>query len=109
MAEAAFVTGGSGFIGGRLVERLVDEGRPVRALARSEAAAERVAGLGAEPMRGDIGDRGSLSAAAARSSSASSSPSCCEPRESSLPGAASPLGRPRRWPASPRPPGRPYR
>ena len=64
MAEAAFVTGGSGFIGGRLVERLVAEGRPVRALARSEAAAERVAALGAEPVRGDIGDRGSLAGAA---------------------------------------------
>jgi len=60
MAEAAFVTGGSGFIGGRLVERLVAEGRPVRALARSEASAERVAALGAEPVPGDIGERSSL-------------------------------------------------
>ena len=60
MAEAAFVTGGSGFIGGRLVERLVADGRPVRALARSEASAERVAALGAEPVPGDIGERSSL-------------------------------------------------
>ncbi|HKB52077.1 MAG TPA: NAD-dependent epimerase/dehydratase family protein [Solirubrobacterales bacterium] len=67
MAETAFVTGGSGFIGGRLVERLVAEGRPVRALARSETSAERVAELGAEPVRGDIGDRASLDAAAAGS------------------------------------------
>jgi nucleoside-diphosphate-sugar epimerase len=65
MAEAAFVTGGSGFIGGRLVERLHGEGRRVRALARSDASARRVAGLGAEPVRGDIGDRASLAAAAA--------------------------------------------
>jgi nucleoside-diphosphate-sugar epimerase len=64
MSEAAFVTGGSGFIGGRLVERLVAEGRPVRALARSEASAERVAELGAEPVRGDIEDRAPLTAAA---------------------------------------------
>lgn len=63
MSTAAFVTGGSGFIGGRLVERLVREGRTVRALARSEAAAERVAALGAEPLRGDIGDRASLTSA----------------------------------------------
>jgi nucleoside-diphosphate-sugar epimerase len=65
MTEAAFVTGGSGFIGGRLVERLVSEGRPVRALARSETTAKRVAELGAEPVRGDLDDRASLAAAAA--------------------------------------------
>lgn len=64
MARTAFVTGGSGFVGGRLVERLVAEGDAVRALARSEASAERVAELGAEPVRGDIGDRASLAAAA---------------------------------------------
>ncbi len=64
MSEAAFVTGGSGFIGGKLVERLVAEGRPVRALARSDAAAERVAALGAEPVRGDLADRASLAAGA---------------------------------------------
>ncbi len=64
MTETAFVTGGSGFIGGRLVERLVSEGRAVRALARSEGAARRVAELGAEPVRGEIGDRESLAAAA---------------------------------------------
>jgi nucleoside-diphosphate-sugar epimerase len=65
MAAAAFVTGGSGFIGGRLVERLLSEGHPVRALARSDAAAERVSKLGAEPVRGELGDRASLAAGAA--------------------------------------------
>jgi nucleoside-diphosphate-sugar epimerase len=65
MERVAFVTGGSGFIGGRLVERLVTEGHPVRALARSEESARRVAGLGAEPVLGDIGDCDSLAAAAA--------------------------------------------
>jgi nucleoside-diphosphate-sugar epimerase len=54
--SAAFVTGGSGFIGGRLIERLVAEGLGVRALARSQAAAERVAALGAEPVRGELAD-----------------------------------------------------
>jgi nucleoside-diphosphate-sugar epimerase len=65
MSEAVFVTGGSGFIGGRLVDRLVREGRSVRALARSDAAAERVAELGAEPVRGELSDRASLTAGAA--------------------------------------------
>lgn len=65
MGEKAFVTGGSGFIGGRLVERLVGDGIAVRALARSDAAAERVASLGAEPVRGELGDRASLAAGAA--------------------------------------------
>lgn len=64
MAEAAFVTGGSGFIGGKLVQRLVGEGRAVRALARSDEAAERVAALGAKPARGELGDLKSLRAGA---------------------------------------------
>jgi nucleoside-diphosphate-sugar epimerase len=50
----AFVTGGSGFIGGRLIMRLRDEGWDVRALVRSEGSADVVRLLGAEPVRGDI-------------------------------------------------------
>jgi nucleoside-diphosphate-sugar epimerase len=65
MTGPSFVTGGSGFIGGRLIERLVVEGRPVRALARSDEAAARVEALGAEAVRGDLGDRASLAAGAA--------------------------------------------
>src|SRR5271157_3876089 len=51
-----FLTGGSGFIGGRLIARLCGEGHEVHALARSNAAAERVRGLGAEPVAGDLAD-----------------------------------------------------
>jgi nucleoside-diphosphate-sugar epimerase len=51
-----FVTGGSGFIGGRLIERLCADGHAVRALARSSAAAERVRARGAEPVAGDLAD-----------------------------------------------------
>jgi nucleoside-diphosphate-sugar epimerase len=63
--ETAFVTGGSGFIGGRLIERLAGEGVAVRALARSDAAAARVEGLGAEAVRGELGDVAELAAGAA--------------------------------------------
>jgi nucleoside-diphosphate-sugar epimerase len=65
--ETAFVTGGSGFIGGRLVQRLVAEGTRVRALARSDRSTEAVTALGAEPVRGELADRASLAAAAAGS------------------------------------------
>ena len=50
----AFVTGGSGFIGGALIERLRAEGWEVRALARSDDAADRVRQRGATPVPGEL-------------------------------------------------------
>ena len=50
----AFVTGGSGFIGGALIERLRAEGWDVRALARSQAAEQKVRERGAVPVPGDL-------------------------------------------------------
>jgi nucleoside-diphosphate-sugar epimerase len=64
--QSAFVTGGSGFIGKRLIRRLVDEGSRVAALARSEAAAAKVREAGAEPVRGDLHDVGAMRAGADR-------------------------------------------
>jgi len=64
LEQSAFVTGGSGFIGGRLVARLVGDGWSVRALARSDAAAARVESLGAVSVRGDLDDVASLRAGA---------------------------------------------
>jgi nucleoside-diphosphate-sugar epimerase len=51
-----FVTGGSGFIGGRLIRRLVADGWTVKALARSESSASKVREGGAEPVMGDLDD-----------------------------------------------------
>ncbi|MGZ8634748.1 MAG: NAD-dependent epimerase/dehydratase family protein [Solirubrobacteraceae bacterium] len=62
---SAFVTGGSGFIGGALVRRLVADGWAVRALARSDASAGIVREHGAEPVRGDLDDTASMAAGAA--------------------------------------------
>ncbi|HEV7585242.1 MAG TPA: NAD-dependent epimerase/dehydratase family protein [Solirubrobacteraceae bacterium] len=61
---SAFVTGGSGFIGGRLIERLRGDGHAVRALARSPSAAERVRALGAEPVEGELADLEAMRAGA---------------------------------------------
>jgi nucleoside-diphosphate-sugar epimerase len=62
--SGAFVTGGSGFVGGRLIERLRGEGITVRALARSDTAAQRVSALGAEAVRGDLSDTDAMRAGA---------------------------------------------
>ena len=65
MEKAAFVTGGSGFIGGRLIRRLHADGWRVRGLARSATSAAAIEELGAEAVRGELGDRESMSAGAA--------------------------------------------
>jgi nucleoside-diphosphate-sugar epimerase len=65
VTTSAFVTGGSGFIGGALVRRLVADGWTVRALARSDASARVVSERGAEPVRGDLDDGASMAAGAA--------------------------------------------
>ena len=62
---SVFVTGGTGFLGRSIVEQLVAADRPVRALARSDDAAEALAALGAEPVPGDVLDRTSLEAGVA--------------------------------------------
>jgi uncharacterized protein YbjT (DUF2867 family) len=46
------VTGATGYVGGRLLRRLAEEGRPVRALARRPEAVEPLEGV--EPVRGDL-------------------------------------------------------
>jgi nucleoside-diphosphate-sugar epimerase len=62
--STAFVTGGSGFIGGRLIERLRADGHTVRGLARSDQAAERIRSRGGEPVAGDLSDVSAMTAGA---------------------------------------------
>jgi dihydroflavonol-4-reductase len=57
-----FVTGASGFIGGALTTRLLERGDEVVGLARSDAAAQKVAVRGAEVARGDLLDEESIAA-----------------------------------------------
>lgn len=54
------VTGATGFIGSAVVERLVRDGRPVRALARSFTRAPRIARFDIEMVPGDVSDRKAL-------------------------------------------------
>lgn len=63
MAGRACVTGATGFLGRAIVTDLVASGRQVRALTRSEASAQRLSDMGAEPVRGDLRDRASLESA----------------------------------------------
>ncbi|PJI38925.1 NAD(P)-dependent oxidoreductase [Ferrovibrio sp.] len=60
MTSTFLVTGGSGFVGGRLIERLVAKGYQVRALARSDDAIRIVQKRGAKPVRGSLNDVASL-------------------------------------------------
>jgi len=55
-----FVTGGSGVVGGALVERLVARGDEVVALARSDAAAAALQARGTQVVRGDLLDEDAL-------------------------------------------------
>lgn len=61
------VTGGSGFLGGSVIPRLVAAGHRPTALARTAAAADRVRALGATPVPGDLDDPASVDQAFAGS------------------------------------------
>ncbi len=56
MSRSAFLTGGTGFVGGNLARTLVQAGWKVRALVRSGSDRRNLDGLGVTIVEGDLGD-----------------------------------------------------
>jgi len=63
MHKTALVTGGSGFVGSRLIQMLLADRWVVRATGRSGEARAKIAQIGAAPVDTDLGDGASLSGA----------------------------------------------
>jgi len=65
LGDTCLVTGASGFIGGHLAQRLVNEGIPVRCLVRTTSDTTQLDQLGVEQVVGDLTDPGALTRAVA--------------------------------------------
>jgi nucleoside-diphosphate-sugar epimerase len=61
-----FITGGTGFIGRVVIQHAIAQGHTLQALVRSEAAAQAVTALGAQPIMGDLLSAGAWQQTAAR-------------------------------------------
>lgn len=64
MGEIVLLTGGAGFLGRHLLRELLAHGAQVRALSRRAETDTVLAQLGAQPVRGNLDEPGSLRAAA---------------------------------------------
>jgi dihydroflavonol-4-reductase len=63
LSSPVAITGGSGFVGGEILRLLVEGGSEVRALVRSQEAADRVRRAGARPLLADLLDPDGLTRA----------------------------------------------
>ncbi|MEZ5946239.1 MAG: NAD-dependent epimerase/dehydratase family protein [Hyphomonas sp.] len=63
MTDTLLITGASGYLGRNIVREFFARGYAVRGLARSDASADLIRQLGAEPVSGDVMDKASLEAA----------------------------------------------
>jgi uncharacterized protein YbjT (DUF2867 family) len=64
MGRTALITGGTGFVGGHLAERLTAAGWRVRALARAGSDTARLRALGAELVTGSLDDADAIASGA---------------------------------------------
>jgi dihydroflavonol-4-reductase len=63
MTNKVLLTGATGFLGQHILRELIAEGFHVRALSRSDQADSQLRAIGAEPVRADMQNASSLSAA----------------------------------------------
>src|SRR5687767_4359499 len=62
MADVAFITGATGFVGASVARALIDKGLRVRALARPGSDRRNLEGLAVDVVEGDLADRRALAA-----------------------------------------------
>jgi len=66
MTMKIFMTGATGYIGGTIARRLLDDGHEVRGLVRDAEKAKKLAAFGVEPVLGGLDDAAVLAAEAKR-------------------------------------------
>jgi hypothetical protein len=85
-----FLTGGSGYVGSVVAEKLLEHNHEVFGLARNDAAENKLIEKGDEPLRGDLTDLESLEARRAPRSPLRSTPAELFPHPTKPPSPAAP-------------------